>query len=117
MFISDTRGNVEVFYVKDEKESHIDSSKIKAAKPTTMISNRRSLFSFAGVLVPYFDSEWSFAHCQCFQSRKQPVFAFLKDGSILSLDYNMKAKIIEFDLIFGGDCQIDETVNNFWIGV
>ena len=109
LMMTDKMGNMELFFVKE----HQEDPKMGLKSSDNLISNRRSMFSFLKSFVPYFDNEWSFAFLKNFEELKDPVYSFQKDGTLVCVDKDHKIRKVEFDMIFGGSCKVNDQIDNF----
>lgn len=98
MLVTDRDGNFEVFFLEAENEFEVVEGRV-ALKPKSMLKNRKSMFFFARKIVPYFEGEYSFAWFESIKQLENPEFCFRRDGSILSIDKELKTDHIKFDTV------------------
>lgn len=60
------------------------------------------------MLVPYFNSEWSFAQCRINNNTKAKV-AFGQDDTIIILTYEGTIYKAIFDTVNGGECKVESS--------
>lgn len=105
LLVSDNFGDSEIFYVHKDRKNEAELN---------MIQNRRSIFKFLGGIIPYFNSEWSFAS---YRNAEEigGVSRFLGDGTFTIVSKNGNVCKLNFDKIFGGDCLEVNPRKNFLI--
>jgi hypothetical protein len=74
--------------------------------------NRTSLFSFLSNLIPKFKNEWSFAKKRSIESCPGVCF-FTTDSQFCIVSFNGQHMKYSFDILYGGDCFLEEKVCDF----
>lgn len=58
-------------------------------------------------LIPYFDSEWTFAWYQCSHHKTKVAFGS-EENTLIIISYDGKYTKVKFDPINGGECTLIE---------
>ena len=57
-------------------------------------------------IVPYFDSEWSFAYFRVMDSKTNVAFSPTEPNTIIVISYEGNYYYCEFDPVNGGECKL-----------
>jgi hypothetical protein len=60
---------------------------------------------FLKFIVPYFDSEWSFAQCRINETKAKVAFG--PEDTIIAMTYEGTIYKAVFDTVNGGECKIE----------
>lgn len=74
--------------------------------------NRRSIFSFLNVFIPYFNNEWSFARKRSPET-SPGISYFSTESQFCMISFNGQHQKYNFDILYGGDCFLEEKVCDF----
>lgn len=74
--------------------------------------NRRSMFSFMSNFIPSFSNEWSFASKRSTESCPG-ISYFSSESQFCMISFNGQHQKYNFDILYGGDCFLEEKVTDF----
>ncbi|KAL4468832.1 hypothetical protein ABPG74_005335 [Tetrahymena malaccensis] len=104
---SSDSGTIHIFALKQTEDLEPQGNNGNSSNGGTK-SNPKSALKFLKFIVPYFDSEWSFAQCRINDTKAKVAFG-PDDNTIVAVTYEGTIYKATFDNINGGECKIEST--------